>query len=403
MNEEQELRARLEAVEMPPSRIEVTGLVGAGRRQAFRRRWTGAIGGMALATTALLAVPAILSGAGANPTAGADVGSGGPATPMAEASRSHSGACPMEELPVPSGMKNVATVAVDPTGRYIVGHNTVGQNFTSILWTDGQPQVLPVPGKSVEASAVNAHGVVVGIVEDTTLQEGHVFRYENGKVTMLDMPSGHWRPYPHPAINAAGDIIVNVEPQGSIEGRNSIVLLWSAGSSTPVKLPVPSGANASANAFAITDDGVIVGGLYKNGVGEAAYAWDRAGHGRLLGVPAGQKGMAYAARGDWATGGMWPAQSVALWNSRTGTMTPLSAPASGKKANGPGMKVNASGWVVTISGAVIRDGVEAPLQVADGQTGRAADLSDTGLVVGGLALTGNATGDQNVGPRIWHC
>ena len=152
MNEEQ-LRDRLEAVDVPPSHLEMDMLVRAGRRRAFRRRAAQAVGGMALVTGVLLAVPSILTRTGLPPAVQAGAGSAAASAPAAAAPVDR---CRMTELPVPSGMTNAAAAAVDPTGRYIVGNDVVGQDFRPILWTDGQPQALPIPGKKSEPGPVIA-------------------------------------------------------------------------------------------------------------------------------------------------------------------------------------------------------------------------------------------------------
>jgi hypothetical protein len=399
MNEEQ-LRNRLEAVDVPPSRLDMDVLVRAGRRRAFRRRSAQAAGGMALVTGVLLAVPSILTNTGLPPAVQAGPGAVATSTPAPAGTPER---CRMTELPVPSGMTEVTATAVDPTGRYVIGHEIVGQDFRPVLWTDGRPKALPMPTKSVELSAVNASGVVVGLAGGP--RQEYVFRYENGTYTRLRPPAGSWHVYPTPAINAAGDIIINAEPSGNIEGKGSIILLWKAGAKTAVRLPAPT----EANAHDITDDGTIVGATYKNGTARTPYAWDQQGNGRKLQVPAGQTGAIYAAAGDWATGGLWPAMVPALWNLRTGEVTKL-AEAAGpqqeqgaatRKGQGPGTAVNASGWVVA-GGAVVRDGVAVDLAVPKGQSSIATDVSDTGLVVG-QAITGGPDDDENHGPRVWRC
>lgn len=408
MSDEQELRDRLAAVDVPPSRIELEVVVRAGRRRAFRRRSVQATGGVALATAVLLAVPAILTRAEARPAGPADArpanasakADTGPANASAEATAptGPAGPCRMTELPVPSGMTDVTAVAVDPTGRYVVGHSVVGQDFRPVLWTDGQPRALPMPGKSVQPVAANASGVVVGLVEEP--RQEYAFRYANGAYTRLLTPPGDWHLYPVPAINAAGDIVINVEPRGNSGGKDSIVLLWKAGSTTAVKLPLPAGANA----FDITDDGTIVGAMYRDGVATGAYVWDQRGNGRKLRVPAGETGAAYAARGEWATGGLWPSMSAARWNLRTGEVTSpgTKKPAATKSGSeGPGDAVNASGWVVARSAVLLPGGATVELATPRGQTSRAADVSDTGLVVGQAVTDGRDA--QNLGPRMWHC
>jgi len=104
------------------------------------------------------------------------------------------------------------------------------------------------------------------------------------------------------------------------------------------------------------------------------------------------RGAVYAAQGDWATGGLWPSMSTTLWNLRTGEVTDLGTHRAGNA-------VNASGWVVA-DNSVLRDGAAVELAVPSGQTSRAADISDTGLVVGHAQAK---DGGNNLGPRVWHC
>jgi hypothetical protein len=389
-NDEQELITRLAAVESPPTRLAVDDVVRAGRKRSFRRRAASTAGTLALAVS-VLAIPVALKGAGAHPQQQTGAAASPSAvSPSAVSSSASVAACRMTALAVPAGLKDVGAVGVDPTGRYVIGHAMSGQNFIPILWTDGQPQVLPVHGRSVELSSVNAQGVVVGIVTDAVLKEEYVFRYAGGAVTKLKTPRGHWHPYPVPAVNAVGDVIVNVEPSGNSGGEGSIVLLWKAGSTTAQTLPLPKGANA----FTITDEGTIVGGTYVDGLGKDAYVWALQGTGRKLTTPAGQSSLAYDSRGDWVTGGYWPSQSIAVWNLRTGEVTTI-------PDVGPGQKVNSSGWVLA-SGKVFRNGAQVPLPVADGHKSSASGVSDSGLIVGvETAVTSQA--DVNLGPRTWQC
>ena len=406
MSEEQQLRDRLEAVDVPPSLLEMDALVRAGRRRAFRRRSAQAVGGMALVTGVLLAVPLILTRTGLPPAVRAGTG---PTVASAPVSAPASvGRCQLTKLAVPSGMTNAAAAAVDPTGRYIVGNDVVKQDFRPILWTDGRPMALPMIGKSVQATAVNASGVVVGLVTDA--EQEYVFRYENGAYTRLRTPAGSWRVYPAPAINAAGDIVINAEPSGNVEGKDSIILLWKAGSTTAVRLPVP----IEANAFDITDDGMIVGAMYDDSHATTPYVWDQQGNGRKLTLPAGQTGAAYAAQGNWATGGLWPSMASALWNLQTGEVTKLETKDPGaaktkeeqesaakRGGQGPGIAVNASGWIIAGgSNSVLRDGAAAELEVPSGQTRRARGVSDAGLVVGQAIADDDG---ENLGPRAWRC
>lgn len=390
MNEEQELRDQFWTADVPHSRIEVEAMVRAGRKQVARRRAGRAVAGAGLAAAVLVAVPSVLSRAGAQP---APIAGAGPASTSSAASPG--GPCRTTELRVPSGMANAKPTAVDPTGRYIVGYSTKKQDFRPILWTDGKPQALPLIAESVQPTAVNASGVVVGLASNG--QDDYVFRYENGQYTKLKTPPGKWHPYPDPAINADGDVVINAEPQGNVEGKGEISLLWKAGSTTATRLPLPAGADV----YDIADDGTIVGRV---SVGQLAvgYVWDQQGHGRKLETPAGKSTAAYAVEGDWATGGQWPDLIPALWNIRTGQRTKLDVvPPKGKgtlgQDPGPATAVNASGMIVA-GGLVLRDGRKVALEVPSGESARAEAAADNGLVVGVSVAP-----DESSRPRTWSC
>ncbi|BCJ41858.1 hypothetical protein GCM10010168_75460 [Actinoplanes ianthinogenes] len=385
MDQEQALRERLAKASAPPSRVSIDSVLPAAQRAARRRQalWAGA--GVALAVGALVTVPNVLLG---DERAPAVTAAPSKATPSAVAPSTSipENDCRMRELPVPKGMTGVEADGIDPTGRYIVGHATKKQDFLPILWTDGKPEALPMTAKSVQLSAVNPNGVVVGLSSDGT--EDEVFRYANGTYTTLRMPPGEWHPYPEPVVNAAGDVLINAEPRGNIEGKGAIVLLWKAGSTEPVRLPLPKGAHGSA----LADDGTIAGAIYSGGA-KAAYVWDQQGTGRKLKTPAGQRTAGYAMRGDWVTGGVWEPGHAGLWNLRTGALTEITA------GDEPGEAVNASGWALTAGGRLIRDGrvVELPGPGA-GRIVRSSGLSDGGLVVGGVELS-----DGLMHPRVWQC
>ncbi|MGX6608068.1 hypothetical protein ACWKSP_39005 [Micromonosporaceae bacterium Da 78-11] len=381
--DEDRLRDRLRAVEVPPSSLRIDALVRAGRRRAFRRRTAQAAGGVALVTGVLLAVPSLITTAGVQPVIQTDTSRRLPATPSS-ATKSAPTGCPMTTLPVPAGRHEVSVAGVDPSGRYVVGNGFSGQDFQPVLWTDGKAQAMKSIARSVQATSVNADGIVVGLVTDQ--KQDYVFRYEKGVYQRLSTPVGRWTIYPYPMINAAGDVVINAEPLGRSGGADSFALLWKAGSTKATRLPLPTGANA----LDIGDDGTLFGAVYRNGVGVSANVWDQKGKGRQLPTPAGQVGLAYAAQGEWVTGGLWPAETAALWNLRTGAVTSL-------PTSGPGEAVNSAGWVVS-AGAMIRDGAAAALAVPHGQTSKAIGVSDHGLVVG-QARAGTA----DLGPRTWQC
>jgi hypothetical protein len=395
VDEERELRQRLGVVEVPPSRLDVGALVREGQRRRRRRRSGQAAVGVAAAIAVLVTVPTLLVGSRdrsapiTNPLVT-------PAPSQVRPTISTAGPCSVRELPVPAGMKEVAPTGIDPTGRYVVGNGLVGQNYRPVLWTDGKARALPVVGQSVQLEAVNASGVVVGLVSDRTTS--YVFRWENGKYTKLRTPPGRWNVYPVPRINTAGDVVINAEPLGNSGGEGGIVLLWKAGRTTATKLPLPTGAGISD----INDNGMVIGSVYKDGEAVFGYAWDQQGHGVKLANLSGQTAAAYAARGDWVVGGFWPHQLPARWNLRTGAVKEYPTPPDADLAPadvglGPANMVNAKGWVVA-GGYVLRDDGPAKLPVSTGLRANAVAVSDDGVVVGtAQSVLGT------VGPRVWHC
>ncbi|HET6482795.1 MAG TPA: hypothetical protein VFG35_22555 [Actinoplanes sp.] len=379
MNDEQELRDRFEAITVPPSRLEVDALVAAGRRRTFLRRSGQAAGGVALATGLLVAVPTMVIGRPGPPEP--ITASPGPAGTVAKS-------CGGAALRVPAGVKGASANGVDPTGRYIIGHYFQGQDFRPLLWTDGVPRKLPLEAPSMQLNSVNANGVAAGLAEGPNIE--YAFRYENGKYTRLRTPPGKWHVYPYPMMNAAGDVVMNAEPQGKSGGADGIALLWEAGSTTPITLPLPG----NANVYDITDDGLIVGGLFEDGGAHTPYVWDRTGRGRELKVAPGLTSAAYSAEGDWATGGLWPESgsgTPALWNLRTGKFTEL-------PGQGPGDVVNSDGWVLAAH-ELIRDNQKVTLVAPKDQNSAALGLSDTGLVVGHTL----DNDDTILAPRSWQC
>jgi hypothetical protein len=300
-------------------------------------------------------------------------------------------------LPVPQGMKEVEITAVDPTGTYIVGNAYAKGAYHPILWTGGKPAALDIPGKSVQVNDVNAAGVVAGMIDIDN--EDYPFRWQNGSYQMLALPPGKWHAYPYPAMNASGDVVMNVEPRGNSGGEGSFAVIWKSGSTTATKVPLPKGANA----LDINDDGTLVGAVYAHGEGATGgWAWDQQGRGRELKPDAGETAAAYHTRGDWVTGGLWPSMEPGLWNLHTGELIHLKTPADADLAPamdgiGAGDGVNSLGWVVAGGYVLLADG-PLTLPVAKGQTAAATAVSDNGLIVG---TARNDT--DNLGPRAWQC
>jgi hypothetical protein len=394
MMNEQELRERFGAVEVPASRIDTKELVDVGRKRVFRRRALRAGCGAALAAGLLIAVPSLVTRS--------DRPGPGPATPAAAAGSKQTVRCDVTRLAVPAGMTAVFADGVDPTGRYIIGNNTSPrdnpdsdkagmQNSQPVLWTDGQPQALPLvgAGTAVSAKAVNAGGVVVAVGGLKYFDS--VIRYVDGVPVKLGLPSGHWS-FQTASINTAGDVIATAYHGDSASGTGT-VLLWKAGATKATRLPLPAGAEAAG----ITDGGLIVGTRVTgpSTTDIDAYTWDQQGHGRKLRVPAGQHGAVNSSQGEWAAGNLWDSGVAVRWNLDSGAMTDLGI-------HGPADGVNGEGWLISDS-TVQRDDVKVELATVDGVKGEPLALSDTGTVVGSILAEDSQGGATSQGPLKWQC
>ena len=371
--QEQELRERLAAIDVPPVRLTVDDLVGSGRRRVRRRRTLQAAGAAAVATGVLLAMSPVLFGHGHG------------RIPSVAVSTVR---CPVRVLPLPPGADSVSADAVDPSGRYILGNQDTGPaGPRPVLWTDGHPQVLPLITKTAQATAVNANGVVVALAADTESQDWDaILRYTDARPARLTPPPGQWLFTGNAKINTAGDILVSA---ASRTEPRAAVFLWPAGSTTGIKLPLPAGAAG----FDLTDDGTIVGDILSvDGKKVTAYAWDRGGNSRKLAVAAGQDSEAFTARGQWAAGNLRPSGAAARWNLRTGALTMLD------DVNGMADAVNVDGWVVAGEG-VHRDDAPVKLAPVGRDTGYPIAIADNGTVVGTLQ---QAPG-RSKAPLAWSC
>jgi hypothetical protein len=391
---EQQLRERFDALDVPPTGLQIDAIVGSGRRRVRRRRALQVGGGVALAVGLLAAVPGLVPGLGRS--AAIDPADGG---------KKETIRCAGTLLPVPAGLSAVEARMIDPTGRYIVGNDhsapertdpqtqkSADVQFTKpVLWTDGQAQALPMPAKAVLATAVNAGGVVaaVGGADEWT----SVIRYTGGVPTMMIPPPGKWIFDASPTINKAGDILINARHKGAPEGAARAVLLWKAGSTTATQIPLPKGAEG----LDLTDGGSIIGDIISGPQIDqiVPYVWDEHGKGHQISVPAGQNAAIQSAQGDWVIGGLWPSGAVGRWNLSTGQVRVWDI-------HGPANAVNGKGWVIG-SGEILRDDATVKLDKINGIAGEPLDLSDTGVVIGSILTDDGAGAAKSAGPITWRC
>jgi hypothetical protein len=416
MTDEQDIRGLMQAAEIPPPSVDIAGVVDRGRRTVARRRTTGIAGAAGLALVLVTATVAVLEarsaagrGPGTGPLAGtrtvtiptATAPAGQPSTtpPTVDPSGSRPAQsapppliCAPTALQVPGGYADVTADVIDPSGHYVGGHATVGENFVPILWTDGVPELLPIDAESVEISAVNAQGIAVGTIESNNYQDQQIFRYHAGVVTVLTSPVPEtWNLYPVPHVNAAGTIVVNAEPPGETGGTGSIVIEWAPGATTGRTLSIPE----VDDVLAIGDD-VLAGGSYPGGIGQDPLVWDLdGGNVRTLSAPQGTAALVYGVAGHFAVGGVWGPNGdplAALWDLNTGEYTHV-------PLTGPLTSVNANGWTLNrdqvYAGGPVATLAPLPGTHASGVGGMS--IADDGTVAGGIEVKNHSI------PVIWHC
>jgi hypothetical protein len=154
------------------------------------------------------------------------------------------GICEVARLPqtskaIAGGDSNASDV--DPTGRFIVGYEaTSPQSTAPILWDNGVPIRVPVPGDQAFVFGVNSRGVAVGRTHVSGKDAAWV--YHDGTVTL---PKGGFQA----VMVGEGGHIVGHNGQGTV--------LWSTPTAEPVVLEVPAGWHASAGT--VMPDGTVVG------------------------------------------------------------------------------------------------------------------------------------------------
>ena len=303
----------------------------------------------------------------------------------------------MSALALPPGVKDYQTEAIDPTGRYVVGWANSNTIYATVLWDNGTPQNMHVPG-TPQVSAVNSHGVVAGSTTAHGVDDERVYRWANGTTTILSYPMpGRWHPYSI-YINDDGAIIANAEPEGESGGVGAVTLLFKPGTTTGVKLPISSGSEV----FGLSDSGLIVGTLdLSTSPDHGGAVWDLNGTLlRTLSFPSYVNLL--SPTGDLAVGSRFDESthkrvSSFRWNLRSGEVTDL-----GEHVTQP-LAVNAQGWVLDEVNGVVKgdDVVGLPPPPGDATHLAWRAMADNGAVVGQSL---QATGDAFVStPLEWRC
>ncbi|MEH1127155.1 hypothetical protein [Micromonospora sp. CPCC 206061] len=186
--------------------------------------------------------------------------------------------CRLAQLPVPGDPAQSIATGIDPTGRYVVGRSQSADGKSHvIMWDDGTPQQIPVPGSDQRLVDVNAAGEAVG----SSFQGGKEvpWVYRDGKLNRLGGSAGTVPV----AINQAG----RIAGYRNVSSDRAVPVVWQAWNEEPVDLPLP-GEASKGYASDVADDGTVVGTVYlagDNPAGERGYLWPTSGSASTLPLP----------------------------------------------------------------------------------------------------------------------
>lgn len=187
----------------------------------------------------------------------------------------------------------------DPTGRFIVGRGYPEDGRLEqhvVIWHDGEPTPVAMPGVDQLLEDVNSSGVAVGVSFDPDTWEPLTpWVYRDGGLSALPgVESGSAR-----GINDRGDVAGVRLKQSAYERP----VWWPAGAPDAVDLPLPPDAIDGA-AYDIDEDGTIVGQYTDDDRIDHAYVWLPDGSAHRLPIPGGTGPLSRALtiRNGWITG-----------------------------------------------------------------------------------------------------
>jgi hypothetical protein len=268
-----------------------------------------------------------------------------------------------------------------------------------VLWTNGVPQVVALPGGNTVLWAVNRHGVVVG----TTTDAGgltRMFRWVAGTFTYLTVPmSGSW--YYNGVFQASdGSIVAEAGLPSKHGGLDTYVAVrWAPEATVATQIPI----DVPGIVVGIMDDGHIVWAPDRSPI----MIYDPDGtHGTEIAASAGGASSAPYNAGDFF-GGYVPDPSgqrlsgrPMIWNARTNAIRYLETPLSPLGLPGGIAEIDAQGdALVSAKYVLFADGIfEALPTFTPDQT------SDPSRIVSRSQIIGSIVTSSNVFiPVIWHC
>jgi hypothetical protein len=385
IHDERRITDLLHRVDVPASRADIERAMADGAALRRRRRAVlsggAGVGTVAVAAALTIAVVQLAAPERAGPpdttTDPSDVATGLP-----------EGNCQPEPLRLPPGGQRVLLAAIDPSGRYVVGHGTVNGAQAGILWTDGSPGVLG--GPDVRVRAVSRTGAMVGF------RGTRIWLHRDGAWSDLGVNG-----VPQ-AINSRGDIV-----GGDTTGR---LVVWPAGHVDQPRVLAGGSTNNLLDYYDIADDGTVAAPTSD----DRPRVWAPDGTPRELPMPPGLTGATVTrVSGRWAVGeGYRPDPNL----TKDGRSIPLPVPLRWRLDTGTVEELpiaNPNGIVdVTAQGVAVFSGVTQPVTLVapDGtqkQLPKPGDepralvegISDDGRTIAGDAY---GIGDESI-PYVWRC
>jgi hypothetical protein len=309
-------------------------------------------------------------------------------------------------------LPNAGSSAMDPTGRFMSGYyekepgaGTTPTARVVVVWDNGVPQRLDVPGLKALPTGVNEHGWVAGSsIEVRHAPEGEQW-LNFGWVAIPGSGGYAVQRLPLLAGWPAGvstDSGFSINARGEIVGTAGYILRWKPDAAGHYGEPELMSALDSAFAIGINDDGVILG---QQGGDRQPTVWRAPNKPQPLALPGNaSKGLLHRTRGDWAVGTAQGPEGEQLvrWNIRSGAVDVV-ATIKNDLITGA---VNARGDVAYFASQrliLLRDGESRGLPFftdasmpSDGYRAGFSWLSDDATV-----LYGSQSGVDS--PLVWHC
>jgi hypothetical protein len=413
-----------------PSTVDIRRAIADGRRRLRTRAVAGVSAVAAVTALVVAGVPAALAARDsrdpsvAPPAATAPVPAPVPApSPIPPPTRAPEpeppSECVLRELPVPEDAYQSLVTGADPTGRFILGRSyaeagpdgsnrNAGTRMQVLIWDDGEPVAVDIPGEDPALHDVNSSGVAVGL-SYVSGDRATYWVYEDGVLTALP----------------EGSSVASVNEQGrlagavTVAGGRNVPAVWRSPSDPPEQLSAPGDA-WDVHATAVDTDGTVVGTGYDEDRPShvRTFVWRPDGTRQELPLPEVETGTVTGFSADVIRDGMVVGQAerelpdgavdfpAFRYDLRTGGYTGLSTPVHiGVQA------LSARGWMAggTVDGPVLLAGStlvplpypELPEDLGDrfGNAPIVTTISDDGRTMSGQIQTE----DGEASAAVWRC